>query len=72
VWWQCLAVAYAWKTKTDAAVFRDEGIELVGRLKAALVSWLPKFSNYITDDYIPEEVVIDTLAQLTEQFRSED
>jgi hypothetical protein len=71
VWWQCLAVAHAWETKTLAANLFNDEMGLVPRLQAALVSWLPDFQHCAFEDAIPEEVVMQTLERLSKDFTDE-
>lgn len=69
VWWQCLAVAYAWKTKTASSTFfNSDGLPLVSRIRSAMKSWMPGLRMYAFQDVISEEIVVKTLAKLTPEF----
>jgi hypothetical protein len=80
VWWQCVAVAYAWVRKVSAKTLFEEKQDnaLVGRLRVALegrlqdpllVPLLPnEFLQYVDDTHITEEVITKTLAELAHHF----
>jgi hypothetical protein len=83
VWWQCLAVAYAWKEEIPASDFaKDNGDNsLVRRLKKDFcltnverkeLGWKPllpaTFAHYADQNEISEQVVTDTLVELANHF----
>jgi hypothetical protein len=80
VWWQCVAVAYAWVRKVSAMTLFEvkEDNALVVRLRVAmegrlqdamLVPLLPdEFLQYLHDSRITEDVIAKTLEELANHF----
>jgi hypothetical protein len=78
VWWQCLAVAYAWKSRRTAeSFFEDKVSNLVSRLKNELrrggkkgaMPLLPlHYIQYMGANEISQETVTQTLAELANHF----
>jgi hypothetical protein len=72
VWWQCLAVAYAWKKEILAKTFANNKVDnaLVRCLTKELGSLLPaEFERYANESNIPKEIVMTTLAELAKHFQ---
>jgi hypothetical protein len=76
VWWQCLAIAHAWKNNILAKTYFEQkgNNSLVLRLKRELANHqsnplLPAcFRQYADTIHISETVVIDTLTELANHF----
>ncbi len=75
VWWQCLAIAHAWKNNIVAKTYFEQkgNNSLVLRLTRELTNQsnplLPaRFRQHANSDHISEQVVVETLTELANHF----